>query len=187
MKRVELTFNELGRIQEIYAAARRSTTGEPGATTSIRIRGTRSISASNEPLIIVDGVIDGIRIAIINKTDLDKQLDTEYIESKIKNVVYLSAKSGDGRAELVKAVEDIAGMDNFNPSEGVLSNERQRQAVLNSLNSVKDAKNALEIGLTYDAITVSIEEAITSLLELTGERTSDEVVDRVFHNFCVGK
>ena len=67
------------------------------------------------------------------------------------------------------------------------SNERQRQAVLNSLNSVKDAKNALEIGLTYDAITVSIEEAITSLLELTGERTSDEVVDRVFHNFCVGK
>lgn len=79
-------------------------------------------------------------------------------------MVYLSAKSGDGRAELVKAVEDIAGMDNFNPSEGVLSNERQRQAVLNSLNSVKDAKNALEIGLTYDAITVSIEEAITSLL-----------------------
>ena len=63
-------------------------------------------------------------IAIINKTDLDKQLDTEYIESKIKNVVYLSAKSGEGRAELVKAVEDIAGMDNFNPSEGVLSNER---------------------------------------------------------------
>jgi len=37
-----------------------ATTGEPGATTSIRIRGTRSISASNEPLIIVDGVIDGI-------------------------------------------------------------------------------------------------------------------------------
>lgn len=56
-------------------------------------------------------------IAIINKTDLDKQLDTEYIESKIKNVVYLSAKSGEGREELVKAVEDIAGMDNFNPSE----------------------------------------------------------------------
>ena len=145
----------------------------------------RSLDDDDKELIESAGEVPCI--AIINKTDLDKQLDTEYIESKIKNVVYLSAKSGDGRAELVKAVEDIAGMDNFNPSEGVLSNERQRQAVLNSLNSVKDAKNALEIGLTYDAITVSIEEAITSLLELTGERTSDEVVDRVFHNFCVGK
>ena len=145
----------------------------------------RSLDDDDKELIQSAGEVPCI--AIINKTDLDKQLDTEYIENKIKNVVYLSAKSGDGRAELVKAVEDIAGMDNFNPSEGVLSNERQRQAVLNSLNSVKDAKNALEIGLTYDAITVSIEEAITSLLELTGERTSDEVVDRVFHNFCVGK
>ena len=37
-----------------------STTGEPGATTSIRIRGTRSISASNEPLIVVDGMIDAV-------------------------------------------------------------------------------------------------------------------------------
>lgn len=126
-------------------------------------------------------------IAVINKTDLDKQLDTDYIEGKLKNVVYISAKNGEGREKLIKSVENIAGMDNFNPSEGVLSNERQRLAIVNALDSVKDAKNALEMGLTYDAITVSIEDAITSLLELTGERTSDEVVDRVFHNFCVGK
>jgi len=37
-----------------------STSGAPGATTSIRVRGTRSISASNEPLIVVDGVIDAV-------------------------------------------------------------------------------------------------------------------------------
>ena len=49
-----------------------STTGEPGATTTIRIRGTRSISASNEPLIIVDGVIDGIHdLNDINSADIE--------------------------------------------------------------------------------------------------------------------
>ena len=49
-----------------------ATTGEPGATTSIRIRGTRSISASNEPLIIVDGVIDGIHdLNDINSSDIE--------------------------------------------------------------------------------------------------------------------
>ena len=53
--------------------------------------------------------------------------------------------------------------------------------------SVKEAKAALEMGLTYDAVTVSLEDAISELLEMTGERTSDEVIDRVFHNFCVGK
>lgn len=49
-----------------------NTTGEPGATTSIRIRGTRSITASNEPLIIVDGVLDAIAdISEINSADVE--------------------------------------------------------------------------------------------------------------------
>lgn len=48
-----------------------ATTGEPGATTTIRIRGTRSITATNEPLIVVDGVIDGIsNLNDINPTDI---------------------------------------------------------------------------------------------------------------------
>lgn len=126
-------------------------------------------------------------IAIINKTDLEQKLDIEYIKSKINRLVYLSATSGDGKDELINAVEDVAGTKTFNPSEGILSNERQRLAVSNALQSVKEAENALEIGMTFDAITVSLEDAISELLELTGEKTSDEVVDRVFHNFCVGK
>ncbi len=48
-----------------------STTGEPGAATSIRIRGTRSITASNEPLIVVDGVMDGVSdLSDINPSDI---------------------------------------------------------------------------------------------------------------------
>ena len=49
-----------------------TTTGEPGASTSIRIRGTRSIEASNEPLIVVDGVIDAVGdLSEINPDDID--------------------------------------------------------------------------------------------------------------------
>lgn len=126
-------------------------------------------------------------IAIINKTDLEQKLDADYISSKIENVVYISAINGECREELTKAVEKIAGTANLNPSEGILSNERQRLAVSNALSSVIEARTALETGLTYDAVTVSLEDAISNLLELTGESTSDEVIDRVFHNFCVGK
>lgn len=126
-------------------------------------------------------------IAIINKTDLEQKLDADYISRKIENVVYISAINGECREELTKAVEKIAGTANLNPSEGILSNERQRLAVANALSSVIEARSALETGLTYDAVTVSLEDAISNLLELTGESTSDEVIDRVFHNFCVGK
>lgn len=136
---------------------------------------------------LINSAKNTISIAIINKIDLEQKLDVEYISNNFDNIVYISAKSGECREELTKAVEKIAGTANLNPSEGILSNERQRLAVSNALLSVKEAKSALEIGLTYDAITVSLEDAISNLLELTGESTSEEVVDRIFHNFCVGK
>lgn len=126
-------------------------------------------------------------VAIINKTDLKQKLDINYISNIISNIVYVSAKSGEGHEELVKAVEKIAGTENLNPSEGILSNERQRLAVSNALSSIKEAKDALSLGMTFDAVTVSLEDAISQLLELTGEKASDEIIDRVFHNFCVGK
>ena len=136
---------------------------------------------------LIETVKDNPCVAIINKSDLDKSIDTEYIERKIKNTVYISASSGKGLSELVSVIEKIAGTSSFNPSQGILSNERQRDAAFQALSAVKDAKNALNMGMTFDAVTVSLEEAISSLLELTGERASDEIVDKVFHNFCVGK
>lgn len=136
---------------------------------------------------LINSAKNNTSIAIINKIDLEQKLNTDFINDNFENVVYISAKSGECREELTKAVEKIAGTANLNPSEGILSNERQRLAVANALSSVVEAKTALESGLTYDAVTVSLEDAISNLLELTGESTSDEVIDRVFHNFCVGK
>ena len=126
-------------------------------------------------------------VAIINKTDLEAKLDISKIKYNISNIVYVSAAKGEGREDIINAVEKIAGTQNLNPSEGILSNERQRSNVYNALNSVREAKAAVEIGMTFDAVTVSLEDAISELLEMTGEKTSDEVIDRVFHNFCVGK
>ena len=59
--------------------------------------------------------------------------------------------------------------------------------LLKKIHITEEKLSGLKCGMTFDAVTVSIEDAISHLLELTGERTSDEVVDRVFHNFCVGK
>lgn len=136
---------------------------------------------------LIADVQDAPVIAIINKTDLDKKLDEKYIEERIDKVVKISAKNGDGFELLCEMIENIAGTNNFDPSEGILANERQRTAVINAQKALTEAKEALNIGMTFDAITVNIEEAIEYILELTGERVSEVVVDNVFHNFCVGK
>lgn len=126
-------------------------------------------------------------VAIINKTDLESQLDISKIKLYTDNIIYISAAKGEGREQIAAAVEKIAGTAQLNPSEGILSNERQRANVSHALKAVSDASAALEMGMTYDAVTISLEDAVSELLEMTGERTSDEVIDRVFHNFCVGK
>ena len=126
-------------------------------------------------------------IAVVNKTDLPSKLDINNIESFIDNIVFVSASTGEGKDELIQAIAKIAGTNQLNPSEGILSNERQRANVSAALRSVKEAISALKSGMTFDAVTVNLEDAISELLEMTGEKASDEILDKVFQNFCVGK
>ena len=136
---------------------------------------------------LLEAAKDVPTIAVVNKTDLPSKLDVDKIESFIGNIVFVSASTGEGKDELIKAIAKIAGTNQLNPSEGILSNERQRANVSAALRSVKEAKSALEAGMTFDAVTVNLEDAISELLEMTGEKASDEILDKVFHNFCVGK
>ena len=126
-------------------------------------------------------------VAVINKTDLATLIDKKYIESAIKHVVYISAKTGDGLGHLEDAIADLLGTKELDPADGVLYTERQRDAADRSLQSVNEALDALESGMTFDAVTISVEDAVSALLELTGERATVAVVDSVFSHFCVGK
>lgn len=126
-------------------------------------------------------------IAVINKSDLKSEIDTEFIKSKVSSVVYASAANGEGIEELTKAVEDLTGAASFDENSAVISTERQRECALRAMDTINDALSSLDMGMTLDAVTVSLEEAVQSLLELTGERASEVVVHSVFSKFCVGK
>lgn len=102
-------------------------------------------------------------------------------------MVFISAKNDKDTSELRCAVEDIAGTAEFDPSLGILANERQYGSAQDALHSLEEAVSALKAGMTFDAITILIEDAINCLLELTGERVTEAVVDKVFSHFCVGK
>ena len=99
----------------------------------------------------------------------------------------ISAISGDGLNALSDAAAKALNTAQLNPNDGILYTERQRADVQNALNCMEEAQNALLLGMTWDAVTVSLEGAIAALNELTGERVSDAVVDKVFEKFCVGK
>lgn len=141
----------------------------------------------DEDIKLIDSLCDVPAIAIINKTDLERKIDIEYIKKRIPYIVEISAKSGEGKEELEEAVATVTGTKDFDPCSGILTTERQRNAAKNALSALLEAQNTLNAGFSFDAVTVCVEDAIDKLLELTGENVSDAVVDDVFHSFCVGK
>lgn len=142
---------------------------------------------SDEDKELIDECKDKNVIPIINKTDLEPRLDVDYIKNKLGSPLFISAKSGDGYNDLCDRVAELMGTKNFDTTSAMLVNERQRICCQKASDALKDALEALNLGLTPDAIGVCIDDAIAALLELTGQKASEAVVDEVFKQFCVGK
>ena len=126
-------------------------------------------------------------IGIVNKTDLDKNYLNGEIEENFSQTVFISAKTGDGKQALTNAVELLLGTADFDTSATAIVNERQKDCCKKALDALKDADNALMLGLTMDAVTVCLDSAIENLMILTGEKATELVVNEIFAQFCVGK
>ena len=124
---------------------------------------------------------------MLNKNDLSRELDKIRIEAAFPETVELCALSGNGFSALEETAERLLCTKELDTSEAILSTERQRKNAQSALESVRQALSALSSGVTLDAVNVCIDDAIGALLELTGEKASDAVLDEVFSNFCVGK
>lgn len=146
-----------------------------------------SAAFSEEDKALVERLNGKNVIAVVNKTDLPPQLDEAELARYFDRIVRISAKQEFGVEELNNAIVELLKTSEFDPNAPMLANERQRQAAERAFCSVREAKEALACGMTLDAVTISIETAAEALLELTGERVTDAVVDEVFANFCVGK
>lgn len=126
-------------------------------------------------------------IAVLNKSDLPAQLDENRLRGLVSRTVEISARTGEGAESLVRAIADLLHLSDVDPAAPLLANERQRGCLQKAAEALEEALRAVESGVTLDAVTVCLDEAIGPLLELTGRKASDAVVDAVFAQFCVGK
>ncbi|MDE5973608.1 MAG: tRNA uridine-5-carboxymethylaminomethyl(34) synthesis GTPase MnmE [Eubacterium sp.] len=142
---------------------------------------------SAEDKMLIDNCKNKPCVAIINKTDLEQKIEIEKIRSNFEHIIFISAKNNDGAEQLSKEVKELLGVGNIDTSQPILANKRQKLCVQNALNFITEAREGAEIGITYDAINVMIDSAIDELLTLTGKKATEEVVNNIFANFCVGK
>ena len=180
------------------------------------IRRTReAINRASLLLIIVDGSdlltqadVDFIkeyhdkkRLVILNKSDLPCQVEGETIDEILKSSsptgerrksddswVRLSAKTGDGMDRLRKAIPSLVLESGYEPSDSVLVTRlRHKSTLQRAEEALTRAMDALEQGLSGECIALDLRIALESFGELTGTVTTDDILDQIFKEFCVGK
>lgn len=106
-------------------------------------------------------------------------------------VVPLSAKTGDGldtlETTLAQRAETLLPQAAQSAAGELLTNQRQTQAAQRALDGVTRARDALDLGMTPDALLTDVEAALEALGELTGRTVREDITARIFSRFCVGK
>ena len=97
---------------------------------------------------IISALGDAPRIAILNKTDLPRKLDTEKLDEYFDTVIPMSAKNSEGLDELTDAIRRICALTDLDSGEALIYNERQRELAIRARDEISDAVSALRSGLT---------------------------------------
>ena len=129
----------------------------------------------------------GKTIALLNKCDLDANIDEEKLSGVFETVIRVSARTGEGLDALKAAVAAMFPQGSNAPRGEILTNARQAQAVRRALDGILQAQEAARMGMTPDAVLVGLEEAMEELGRITGQTVSADVAEEIFRRFCVGK
>lgn len=126
------------------------------------------------------------RIVVINKIDLPQKIDLAALGGD--GAVKISAKFGDGIDELKKKMADTVWDGKVMSSDGaVITSLRQKDALTCALKSVERAIGAVENKLSPELIAIELKEALDSVGEIVGEIITDDLLDKIFSQFCIGK
>ena len=128
-------------------------------------------------------------VILLNKSDLDTVTDADSI-SKITDskVISVSAKDNTGLDELSETIVKLfaSGEIDYN-DEVYVSGERNKEALEETLESLKLVKKSINEGLPEDFYTIDLMNAYEQLGKITGESVEDDLVNEIFSKFCMGK
>jgi tRNA modification GTPase len=128
------------------------------------------------------------RAALIamNKNDLAREPATRITEIGNLSIVATSALTGEGIAELRERIVALA-TGGAASEPGMLTSLRHHQAVTTAISALRDAARANESGIPHEMILLDVYRALWALDSLTGQTTSDDILNLIFSTFCIGK
>jgi len=126
-------------------------------------------------------------IGLLNKSDLTVVLNSGTLSKKFQIPSFnISARYGQGLDELQSRILNLFSAGDITPGD-LLSAQRHKLAAEQAGAHLGEALEAARSGMPDDFISMDLTEAISALGEITGENAGDDLIDRIFSSFCVGK
>ena len=145
-------------------------------------------TTEEDAALLVEAMALAPTILVISKCDLPSA-PVPVVNFQLPPQVCISVKVAPQRAvaELGEEVGRLFPRDKAVPYGQLLTNARQEEAASRAREAVRRAREALTAGITPDALLTDVEDALSALGELTGQSVREDVTDRIFSKFCVGK
>jgi tRNA modification GTPase len=137
---------------------------------------------------IIQYIKDRKYILILNKVDLDSQLNREHINQlNPNNIIETSAKTGEGLEELKRLIKELFFRGEVVATEVMITNTRHKEALLRALERCEAALETLNNRLSIDFASIDVRSAWSHMGEITGETLEEDILDKIFSEFCIGK
>lgn len=145
---------------------------------------------TDEDLEILELIKNKKSIILLNKSDLNAKInENDSRFTKITdNIIKISALNKTGIDLLYEKISNMFNLNEINLDNDILiTNIRHKNIISKSLENVKKSKEALEMNLPIDIITIYIKNVLEDLGEITGEVVTEDIINEIFSKFCLGK
>jgi tRNA modification GTPase len=126
-------------------------------------------------------------IAVANKVDKGYLPSIESSFGDLPNVLFISAKHKNNVERLKELLTEKVKQGLLNNDDVIISNSRHFEALTKALEHVVLVQEGLGIGVSGDLLAMDIRQSLHHLGEVTGEITTDDLLDSIFRDFCIGK
>ena len=149
----------------------------------------QSTGVTEEDEKILNIIQDKPVIVLLNKMDLDQKISEQQIHAYLPHahMIHSSMVKDQGVEELVDLISDIFQTGKFSKESVILTNVRQTKLMEEAYQSMQKAYDDFKQHIPIDCVEVYLRSAWNALGEITGQNIAEDVIDRIFVDFCIGK
>lgn len=127
-------------------------------------------------------------IYIKNKTDLEEKLNLDEYKNIEEKVINISVLKNEGLEKITNTIQSMFFEGKIDlENDLIINNARQKNLLINAAKNLEEVLNSIDNGMSIDFIEIDLKSCMENLGLIVGKAVSDDLVDKIFSDFCIGK